>query len=74
MKIALILVLFVLSTEIYASEIVNKKSSQRLQSKISSLSAFSDTTLTLWLTLDLEQVEKVPVLLSEESLRTSKKS
>ncbi len=60
-------------TNISASDNLFDKSSERLLNKISSLSDFSDTTLTLWVTLDAQRIEKVPVFLSEESLRRRKK-
>ena len=61
------------TTKLHASENLLNKTSPQLQKKITSLSAFSDITLTLWLIFDMQEVEKVPVLLSDASLRRRKK-
>lgn len=69
MKIFCFLIILIFTTNSNASELVLKKSTQRLQTKINSLSSNIDTSITLWLMLDTTQLVKVPVHLSEKSLQ-----
>lgn len=71
MRIFCIILLICVGTNTIASDVLYKKSTDRLQKTIFSISTSKDTTLSLWLTLD--NTEKVPIKLSEESIRRRKK-
>lgn len=73
MKVLCFLFVLLVGANVVASDLLFDKSTQRLQNKIVSLSASENSTLSLWLTFDSDQINKVPINLSEKSIQRRKK-
>ncbi len=73
MRIICYILATLISTNVTATEFQIDKLTPELQNKIASLSISSDSTLSLWLTLDVNKVDKIPIVLSEKSIQRRKK-